>query len=109
MTNKPHKPAIDTEKLKFIGGAIIVAAAALIMFPGFISLAAGFGRLLFIMVVIGGGCLLLAVATRRIMKLNAPKSGPLDSTNSNPTNSAPVQISVNDLTNRPDQPSPDTL
>ncbi len=57
------------EKLKFVGGALIVLAAVAVAFPGFLSLAAGIGRIMFILVVVGGGCLLTAHLTRRIMKL----------------------------------------
>lgn len=62
------KPAINMETLKFAGGAIIVGAAALIMFPGFLSVALGLWRILVIMVVAGGGCLLIANITHRILK-----------------------------------------
>jgi UPF0716 family protein affecting phage T7 exclusion len=63
-----NKPAINMETLKFAGGAIIVGAAALIMFPGFLSVALGLWRILVIMVVAGGGCLLIANITQRILK-----------------------------------------
>lgn len=51
------------ETLKFVGGALIVGAAALIMFPGFISLAAGFGKIILMIVIAGGAALALAYAT----------------------------------------------
>ena len=64
-----------TEKIKFIGGALVVVAAAFIMFPGFLSVALGLWRILLIVVVAGGACLALAHLTRRIARLKAPDSG----------------------------------
>jgi hypothetical protein len=65
------RPAFDKETLKYIGGFLIVAAAALIMFPGFLQVALGLSRILLIVVIAGGSCLCLAIATRRIIKLKA--------------------------------------
>ena len=62
------KPAISMETLKFAGGAVIVGAAAIIMLPGFLGVAMGLWRILVIMIVAGGGCLLIATITHRVLK-----------------------------------------
>ncbi|HEY9792815.1 MAG TPA: hypothetical protein V6D22_20610 [Candidatus Obscuribacterales bacterium] len=63
--------AATSEKLKFVGGAIIVLAAAAIMFPGFLSLAWGLWRIFLILLVVGGSSLAIAYATRRLARLKA--------------------------------------
>jgi UPF0716 family protein affecting phage T7 exclusion len=66
------KPSPATsEKLKFIGGAIIVLAAAAIMFPGFLTVAMGLWRIFLILVVVGGSSLAIAYATRHFARLKA--------------------------------------
>jgi hypothetical protein len=61
--------SLNIERLKFIGGAIIVAAAALIMFPEIIKVAFGLGRIFMVLLVAGGACLFLATTSHRIKKL----------------------------------------
>lgn len=68
------KPALNMETMKFIGGALIVGAAALIMFPGIMSILMGLSRILILLVVVGGGCLALTLASRRILKLKDNQS-----------------------------------
>lgn len=60
---KPNK-----ETLKFIGGAIIVGAAALIMFPGFLTVAFGLWKIFLILLIAGGAALALAYATVYLKK-----------------------------------------
>lgn len=60
MKDKIQKQ-MDT--IKFVGGALIVAAAGLIMLPGFISVFQGLGKILLMIVIAGGACLSLAYVT----------------------------------------------
>jgi CDP-diglyceride synthetase len=59
---------LNKESLKFIGGAIIVAAAALIMFPGFLQVAFGLWRIFLVLIIAGGAALFLAYATMYIKR-----------------------------------------
>jgi UPF0716 family protein affecting phage T7 exclusion len=61
--------ADQVEKLKFIGGAIIVLAAAAIMFPGFVTVALGLWRIFLVALIAGSVCLALAYATRHLSKV----------------------------------------
>jgi hypothetical protein len=54
--------------IKFAGGALVVAAAAFIMFPAIIGLAFGLLRIILMIVVAGGACLFIAKATRSLQK-----------------------------------------
>ncbi len=61
------------ERVKFALSAVVVAAAFCIMFPGFLTFAAGLGRMLTIIGLALFACLILAFATRYISL--ARKSG----------------------------------
>jgi UPF0716 family protein affecting phage T7 exclusion len=80
--NKQH-----IEKLKFIGGALIVGAAALIMLPGFVNLAAGLGRILLIIVLAGSICLALAYGTRFVMRSRKTEQSPVSAPSDTEPNS----------------------
>ncbi len=60
------------ETIKFIGGALVVAAAGLIMFPGFLTVATGVGKIILMIVIAGGACLSLAYATHIIRRQRKP-------------------------------------
>jgi UPF0716 family protein affecting phage T7 exclusion len=56
------------ETLKLIGGALIVGAAALIMFPGFMQVAFGMWRIFLMIAIAGGAALLIAYVTMFIKR-----------------------------------------
>lgn len=68
-------PSANAEKWKVIGGAVIVLAAAVVMFPGFLSVGIGLSRILLIIVLAGGVCLALAYGTRHLLKLKRGAGG----------------------------------
>lgn len=78
---------INADTLKFIGGAIVVLAAALIMLPGFFSVALGLGRILLVIAIAGGACLLLAYTVHFLKR----KRNPSD----NPTSAPPTDVTPN--------------
>ncbi len=65
------------ETIKFIGGALIVAAAGLIMFPSFLTVATGIGKIILMIVIAGGACLSVAHATRLIRRQRKPSASTL--------------------------------
>jgi UPF0716 family protein affecting phage T7 exclusion len=79
--------ADQVEKLKFIGGAIIVLAAMAIMFPGFVTVALGLWRIFLVALIAGSVCLALAYATRHFSKLKqASLQKGADSNSESPAN-----------------------
>ena len=59
---------VNAQTLKYIGGALIVAAAAVIMLPGFLPVIMGVWKLLVVLVVCGGSALAIAYATMFIKR-----------------------------------------
>ena len=75
------KLPLKMEHLKYALGALIVAAAVIIMFPGFLNLATGLGRmflLIAIPLIVCGG---IAVTVRRMSK-SKKEIGTADNTRS---------------------------
>lgn len=85
------------EKLKFAGGAIIVAAAAFIMFPGFVMFAAGLGRILLVIVIAGGACLALAYATQYLRKQGKENSSGIGAATTSASSTGATSAGVNNF------------